>query len=111
MIPDLHTQQCQHQNGPALTAPETAVLLSQVRGWQIDTTVPGGVLHQAFKFPDFHHTMAFVNAVAWVAHEQDHPPDIEVSYNRCILRWSTHSAHGLSLNDFICAARVDQLAA
>ncbi|RZL09698.1 MAG: 4a-hydroxytetrahydrobiopterin dehydratase [Rubrivivax sp.] len=107
----LQTQHCQHQSGPALTPPEAAALLAQVQGWAIDTSVPGSVLHRTFKFPDFHRTMAFVNAVAWIAHQQDHHPDLAVSYDRCTLRWSTHSAHGLSINDFICAARVDQLAA
>jgi 4a-hydroxytetrahydrobiopterin dehydratase len=69
------------------------------------------VLHQSFAFTNFHDTMAFVNAVAWIAHQQDHHPDMAVSYNRCTVRWSTHSVGGLSLNDFICAARVDQLLA
>lgn len=111
MTTPLHIQHCQHQNGPALTAPQAAVLLAQVQGWAVDASVPGGVLHRSFKFPDFHRTMAFVNAVAWIAHQQDHHPDLAVSYDRCTLRWSTHSAHGLSINDFICAARVDQLSA
>lgn len=85
------------------------MMLSQVKGWAIDANVPGGVLHQTFSFRNFHDTMAFVNAVAWIAHQQDHHPDMAVSYNRCTLRWSTHSVNGLSLNDFICAARVDAL--
>jgi len=84
-------------------------MLTQVPDWAIDASVPGGVLQRTFSFKDFHATMAFVNAVAWVAHQQDHHPDLNVSYNRCTLRWSTHSVNGLSLNDFICAARVDAL--
>lgn len=111
MTTALHTQHCQHQHGPALAAPQADTLLAQVQGWAIDHSVPGGVLHRSFQFPDFHRTMAFVNAVAWIAHQQDHHPDLAVSYDRCTLRWSTHSAHGLSINDFICAARVDQLPA
>jgi 4a-hydroxytetrahydrobiopterin dehydratase len=55
--------------------------------------------------------MAFVNAVAWIAHEQDHHPDLEVGYSRCRLRYSTHDVGGLSRNDFICAAKVDALLA
>lgn len=111
MTSPLHTQHCQHQTGPALTAEQTAALLTQTPGWAIDHTQPGGVLHRSFTFADFHRTMAFVNAVAWIAHGQDHHPDMALSYNRCTLRWSTHSARGLSINDFICAARVDQLSA
>ena len=73
--------------------------------------MPGGVLHKTFTLGDFHQTMAFVNAVAWIAHQQDHHPDLAVSYKHCTIRWSTHSVGGLSINDFICAARVDALSA
>jgi 4a-hydroxytetrahydrobiopterin dehydratase len=105
----LAQQRCSHQSGPALSPAAQQAMLTQVSGWAIDASVPGGVLHKSFAFPDFHRTMAFVNAVAWIAHEQDHHPDFAVAYNRCTLRWSTHSVGGLSLNDFICAARVDGL--
>ena len=53
--------------------------------------------------------MAFVNALAWIAHSEDHHPDLEVGYRHCRVRFSTHSVGGLSENDFICAARVDAL--
>jgi 4a-hydroxytetrahydrobiopterin dehydratase len=53
--------------------------------------------------------MAFVNAVAWIAHAEDHHPDLLVSYNRCTVRFNTHSVGGLSVNDFICAAKLDAL--
>lgn len=53
--------------------------------------------------------MAFVNAVAWIAHQQDHHPDMEVHFNRCVVHFSTHAVGGLSRNDFICAARIDAL--
>lgn len=108
----LHLQRCIHQSGNALHEADRQMLLSQLEaGWQVDEQVPGGALCRTFSFPDFHHTMAFVNAVAWIAHEQDHHPDMTVSYGRCTLAWSTHSVKGLSLNDFICAARVDALSA
>ena len=107
----LQQQRCTHQSGAALSPAEQQILLSQLQGWGIDASVPGGVLFKTFKLPDFHRTMAFVNAVAWIAHEQDHHPDMAVSYNQCGIRWSTHSVNGLSINDFICAARVDALSA
>jgi len=53
--------------------------------------------------------MAFVNAIAWMAHQEDHHPDLEVSYNFCRVRYTTHAIGGLSENDFICAAKVDAL--
>jgi 4a-hydroxytetrahydrobiopterin dehydratase len=70
-----------------------------------------GVLSRSFAFADFHRTMAFVNAVAWIAHRQDHHPDLTVSYSRCRVAFSTHSAGGLTLNDFVCAAHIDLLRA
>ena len=98
-------QRCVHAHGDALTPAECAPLLAQLKAWQLYE----GVLHKSFRFADFHHTMAFVNAVAAIAHAQDHHPDMAVSYDHCLLRWSTHSVGGLSLNDFICAARIDAL--
>ena len=107
----LHQQRCSHQKGPALSQDEQQLLLTQLQGWQIDANVPAGVLSKTFTLTDFHRTMAFVNAVAWIAHEQDHHPDLAVSYKTCTIRWSTHSVGGLSINDFICAARADALSA
>ena len=63
----------------------------------------------SFNFNNYHETMAFVNAVAWIAHQQDHHPDLQVSYNRCMVNLTTHSVDGLSDNDFICADLIDQL--
>ena len=80
-------------------------LLSQLKGWKSI----GTEISKTFDFPDYYHTMAFVNAVAWVANSQDHHPDLEVGYNRCKVRFSTHSVGGLSENDFISAAKTDAL--
>ena len=105
----LAQQRCAPRSGAPLSPMGQQAMLTQLPAWQVDTTVPGGSLSRTYTFRDFHHTMAFVNAVAWVAHDQDHHPDLSVSYQRCTVRWSTHSVGGLSLNDFICAARVDAL--
>ncbi len=64
-------------------------------------------ISRLFHFKNYYDTMSFVNVVAMVAHRQDHHPDMYVSYNTCRVEFSTHSVGGLSLNDFICAARVD----
>ena len=66
-------------------------------------------IERTFRFKDFHHTMAFVNAVAWIAHRSDHHPDMEVGYNRCRIRLSTHSAGGLTQKDFDSARSIDAL--
>jgi 4a-hydroxytetrahydrobiopterin dehydratase len=79
--------------------------LAHLAGWAL----ADGAIEKRFDFADFHHTMAFVNALAWVAHVEDHHPDLAVGYNRCTVRFSTHSVGGISLNDFICAAKVDAL--
>jgi 4a-hydroxytetrahydrobiopterin dehydratase len=55
--------------------------------------------------------MAFVNALAWIAHREDHHPDLSVHYNRAVVNFSTHDAGGLTLNDFICAAKTEALLA
>ena len=64
-------------------------------------------INRTFKFKNYYDTMAFVNVVAMVAHQQDHHPEMTVTYNTCCVEFSTHSVSGLSLNDFICAAKVD----
>ena len=66
-----------------------------------------GAIARTFRFADYYETIAFVNALAYVAHAEDHHPDLAVAYNRCEVRFSTHSVGGLSENDFICAAKVD----
>lgn len=66
-------------------------------------------IEKTFRFANYHETLAFVNAVAWIAHRADHHPDLEVGYNRCRIVYTTHDAGGLSERDFACAARVDAL--
>lgn len=68
-------------------------------------------ISRTFKFKNYYETMAFVNALAWIAHREDHHPDIEVGYKTCRVRYSTHSVGGLSENDLICAAKLNDLVA
>lgn len=105
----LATQHCRPvaRGTPALDQAAIAELLPQLPQWAL-ADAPAA-LRREFRFRDFYATMAFVNAVAWVAHQQDHHPDLQVGYNRCLVAWSTHAVGGLSLNDFICAARIDML--
>ncbi len=70
-----------------------------------------GALDRCFCFADFHRTMAFVNAVAWIAQQENHGPDLFVSWTSCRVCFNTHDVKGLSLNDFICAAKVNALCA
>ena len=82
-------------------------LMPQLPGWEL--AEDGRALLRTFAFKNYHHTLAFVNALAWVAHREDHHPDLGVHYDRCLVRWSTHDVGGLSENDFICAARTSAL--
>ena len=72
-------------------------------------TCVDGALQAQYVFADWWETIAFVNALAWMVHRQDHHPDLQVSYDRCIVRWNTHSAGGVTVNDFVCAARTDAI--
>ncbi|MET0207935.1 MAG: 4a-hydroxytetrahydrobiopterin dehydratase [Burkholderiaceae bacterium] len=84
---------------------ELAAQLSILDGWALT----GDRLEKTFHFADYHHTMAFVNALAWVAHREDHHPDLSVHYNRCVVAFSTHDAGGVTQNDVICAAKAERL--
>jgi len=93
---------------PALGVEQARELAAGLdRAWRISED--GKSLRRAFAFEDFYRTMAFVNAVAWIANAEDHHPDLEVGYNHCRVAFSTHSVGGLSENDFICAAKIDAL--
>lgn len=83
-------------------------LLPEVPGWEL--AEDGHALVKTFKFQDYYRTMAFVNALAFIAHREDHHPDLGVHYNRCVVRFSTHDVGGLSENDFILAAKTQRLA-
>ena len=82
-------------------------LLSKVFDWKINTE--GTLITRRFTFKNFYKTMAFVNAIAWIANQENHHPDMEVGYNYCVVHFTTHAISGLSENDFICAAKVDGL--
>ena len=89
----------------ALAAADVRPLLESLHDWKASDAA----ITRRFVFDDFHQTMAFVNAVAWIAHREDHHPDLDVGYDHCTVSWSTHSAGGVTRNDFICAARVEAL--
>ncbi|WP_338847428.1 4a-hydroxytetrahydrobiopterin dehydratase [Massilia sp. W12] len=106
----LAAQRCQHQE-QALAEAEMPALLAATPGWQVE----GGKLCKTFAFENYYQTLAFVNAIAWVIHADDHHPELVVTYNRCVVRFDTHSVNGgkggLSINDFICAAKLELIAA
>lgn len=90
-----------------LTPEQLTTLLKRIPGWKLTTGKTE--IQRDFQFKNYYHTMAFVNAIAWMAHQENHHPDLEVGYNHCLVRYSTHAINGLSENDFICAAKVNGL--
>ncbi|MDO8989101.1 MAG: 4a-hydroxytetrahydrobiopterin dehydratase [Sideroxyarcus sp.] len=104
---DLTNKNCKPCEGgvPALTQDEAKKLLTQLEGWELGNNVIG----KTYAFKNYYQTIAFVNAVAWMTHREDHHPDMTVGYNKCRVEYSTHAIGGLSENDFICAAKVDAL--
>ena len=108
-IESLRAQHCRPLKGKAAgLAPDAiAGYLKDLPGWS--KAADGGSIAKEFRFKDYFHTMAFVNAVASIAHREDHHPDLEVGYSRCLVRYSTHDVGGLSLNDVICAAKVEDM--
>ena len=101
---------CRPRKGEAhrLPAARIAELLPQLPGWAV--VEDGRALARTFRFDDYYRTMAYVNALAHLAHREDHHPDLGVHYDRCVVRFSTHDVGGLSENDFICAAKASALA-
>ena len=94
-------------NAKKLDDAQVRSYLKELPGWAL----AGSEIAKTYSFKNYYETIAFVNATAWVSHHEDHHPDLEVGYNRCRVRYSTHSVGGLSENDFICAAKIDALLA
>lgn len=106
---ELATKHCAACNSetPRVSPEEVTSLLATLPGYKADLLV--GSISKVYEFKDFYETMAFVNALAYIAHTEDHHPELSVSYNRCAVTYSTHAIGGLSENDFICAAKVEAL--
>ena len=101
----LAQQHCTH-GAPALETAELASLMAELPQWQLE----GSGILRAYEFRNYHETIAFVNALAWIIHAQDHHPELTVRYRHCIVAYTTHSAdNAVSLNDLICAAKADAI--
>lgn len=90
-----------------LSPSEISAHLESLTGW----SHPEGLnqIEKEFSFKNYYQTMAFVNAVAWIAHQQDHHPDLTVSYNKCRVNYSTHSVGGITAKDIASAKLTDAL--
>ncbi len=104
---NLSARQCKACTGatPPLNQEQISTLMKQLDGWiQQDQ-----LIHKIFNFKDYYQTISFVNAVARISNQEDHHPELTVSYNKCKVEYTTHAVNGLSENDFICAAKVEEL--
>ena len=106
---ELSTKRCVPCEGGAqsLTIDAAKILLKKIPDWELASE--GKMIMRRFSFRNFYHTMGFVNAIAWIANQENHHPDLEIGFNYCLVRYWTHAINGLSENDFICAAKIDQL--
>ena len=110
MTDDLSSKHCRPCEGGVqpLQAKEAEKLLASLHDdWRISDD--GLEISRAFSFPAYSRSLGFANAVAWIAISEGHHPDLLLSYSKCIVSYTTHAIGGLSDNDFICAAKVDQL--
>lgn len=106
---DLTKKHCVPCEGgiPALEQEAIDNHLKTLSHWKFDAQ--NNTITRILTFLNFYETMAFVNAIAWVSHQENHHPDLEVGYNKCVVHYMTHAVNGLTENDFICAAKVEQL--
>ena len=104
-LAEKHCQPCK-EGSPSLSPEQASAMLAQVPGWEL---VGGPQVSRLFSFDSYWAGLGFVNAVAWIAQQEKHHPDIELLYKKVKVSFSTHSVKGLSENDFICAAKVNAL--
>lgn len=105
---ELLQKRCRHLDA-GLADADIGAYLTAVDGW----TLAEGKIVKAFSFGNYYQTLAFVNAIAYMIHAEDHHPELVLTYNRCTIKFDTHSVNGgrggISENDFICAAKVDAI--
>ena len=90
-----------------MTLEEANEMQKEVPSWEVIDD--GQALRRIFTFTNHYEVLAFVNAVAWISHREDHHPNTTAGYSRCELLYTTHAVEGLTENDFICASKVDAL--
>ena len=93
----------------SFNASEIVANLAQLKGWKLNGDGANVAIEKTFSFANYFETIAFVNAIAWIAHRADHHPDLSVHYNRCVVRYNSHDVKGISARDFACAKQVDAL--
>jgi 4a-hydroxytetrahydrobiopterin dehydratase len=99
-----------HDNRKALSATEIVTQLSKLNGEQaLGWRLIDGALEKTYAFKNYHETIGFVNALAFIANAENHHPDLTVSFSKCTVRFNTHDVTGISVSDFFCASKADAL--
>lgn len=99
-----------HDNRKALSATEIVTQLSKLNGEQaLGWRLIDGALEKTYAFKNYHETIGFVNALAFIANAENHHPDLTVSFSKCTVRFNTHDVKGISVSDFFCASKADAL--
>lgn len=106
-LSELREGHCVPMSGESslMGADDIDACLSMLEGWQR----AGSEITCSFKFPGYYETVAFVNAVAWTAQKEDHHPEVTFGYKECTVRFTTHSVGGITENDLVCAAKINEL--
>lgn len=103
---ELLAQKSKHTES-GINVANIAHFLAATPGWEQD----GARIVKTYVFKNYYETLAFVNAIAYTIHAEDHHPELTVTYNRCVIKFDTHTVNdgkgGISINDFICAAKID----
>jgi 4a-hydroxytetrahydrobiopterin dehydratase len=99
-----------HNHRKALSATEIVTQLSKLNGEQaLGWRLIDGALEKTYAFKNYHETIGFVNALAFIANAENHHPDLTVSFSKCTVRFNTHDVKGISVSDFFCASKADAL--
>lgn len=104
---DRHCEPCEGGVAPLTREEAEAYLQRLIPNWTLSGDAKA--IHRDFKFKGFNRTMSFVNAIAWIANNEGHHPDMNVGFNHCQVSFTTHAIGGLSENDFICAVKINRL--
>lgn len=103
----LVSKQCRDYSSKekSLDEPTIKTLIKQTPSWHFSSKK--NVIVRTFHFRNYYQTIDFVNHLADICHQQDHHPELKVSYRECRVAFNTHSVNGVTENDFICAAKID----
>lgn len=96
---------------PVVSDAEMATLLPQIPDWQVVDEAGINRLVRVYKFKNFREALAFTNRVGELAEAEGHHPALLTEWGRVTVSWWTHKIRGLHKNDFIMAARTDEIAA